>query len=83
MLLRLPNNLHYPITVTKVVKPVGDTVARGDHLFLYSYKTTVTEGSRDGEDKEVERTFVVHFESSLEGTLRSWRVWEGDVISKP
>jgi RNA polymerase II subunit A C-terminal domain phosphatase len=83
MLLRLPKNLHYPITVTKVVKPAQSQVARDDHLFLYSYTTTVTEGSRDGEEREVEKTFVAHFESSLDGVLQSWRVWEGDVITHP
>jgi RNA polymerase II subunit A-like phosphatase len=83
MLLRLPKNLHYPITVTKAVKPVGEPVARGDHLFLYSYETTVTEGSRDGAEKEVRKKFMAQFESSLDGTLRTWRIWEGDVIKQP
>lgn len=83
MLLRLPKNLHYPVTITKVLKPAGEPVARNDHLFLYSYETTVTEGSRDGEEREVQKKFVTHFESSLDGTLRTWRVWEGDVIAHP
>jgi RNA polymerase II subunit A-like phosphatase len=83
MLLRLPKNLHYPITVTKVVKPAGEPVARSDHLFLYSYETTVTEGSRDGVEKEVRKRFMAQFESSLDGTLRTWRIWEGDIIAQP
>ena len=83
MLLRLPKNLHYPITVTKVVKPAGTSVVRNDHLFLYSYETTVTEGSREGVEREVQKKFVSQFESSLDGTLRSWRIWEGDVIAHP
>ena len=83
MLLRLPKNLHYPITVTKVVKPAGEAVARNDHLFLYSYETTVTEGSREGVEREVRKKFVSQFESSLDGTLRSWRIWDGDVIAHP
>jgi RNA polymerase II subunit A-like phosphatase len=83
MLLRLPKNLHYPITVTKAVKPAGEPVERGDHLFLYSYETTVTEGSRDGAEKEVRKKFMAQFESSLDGTLRTWRIWEGDVIAQP
>jgi RNA polymerase II subunit A-like phosphatase len=83
MLLRLPKNLHYPITVTKVIKPAGEQVERGDHLFLYSYEAIVTEGSRDGVEKDVRKRFMAQFESSLDGTLRTWRIWEGDVIAQP
>lgn len=84
MLLRLPNNLHYPITVTRVEKPVGETVERDDKLFLYSYTTRVTEGSRDGEeDREVEKVFPAHFQSTLDGRITSWRVWTGDVLHQP
>ena len=82
MLLRLPNTLHYPITITKVVKQAGQPVERDEQIFLYSYTTTVTEGSRDGEDREVEKKLITHFASSLEGTLKYWKVWEGDVISQ-
>ena len=83
MLLRLPKSLHYPVTITKVVKPAGELVARNDDLFLYSYETTVTEGNRDGEEREVPKKFITQFKSSLDGQLRTWRVWEGDVISNP
>lgn len=83
MLLRLPKSLHYPITVTKVVKPAGEPVARSDHLFFYSYETTVTEGSRDGVEKEVRKKYMAQFESSLDGTLKTWRIWEGDIIEYP
>ena len=84
MLLRLPNNLHYPITITKVEKPVGGKVKRDDKLFLYTYTTKVTEGSRDGEeDREVDREFAAHFQSTLDGTVMNWRVWTGDVLRQP
>lgn len=84
MLLRLPNNLHYPITVTKVEKRVGDKVERDDNLFLYTYTTKVTEGSRDGdEDEEVERTFPAYFQSTLDGNLTKWKIWTGDVLRGP
>ncbi|KAK5454314.1 CTD phosphatase Fcp1 [Exophiala xenobiotica] len=84
MLLRLPKNLHYPLTLTKVEKRVGEYVTRNDDLFLYSYTTTVKEGSRYGdEEEEVEKKFVTHFPSTLEGTIKGWRVWEGDVLTQP
>lgn len=84
MLLRLPNSLHYPITVTKVEKRVGDKVERDDNLFLYTYTTKVTEGSRDGlEDEEIERTFPAYFHSTLDGNLTKWKIWTGDVLRAP
>jgi len=64
--------------LTKVEKRVGDAVAHNDTLFLYSYTTTVKEGSRySEEDEEVEKTFVAHFASTLEGKVTGWRVWRG------
>lgn len=84
MLLRLPKNLHYPLTVTKVEKRVGEYVSRNDDLFLYSYTTKVTQGSRYGEEEEeVEEKFVAQFPSTLEGIIKGWRVWEGDVLTHP
>ncbi|EXJ59850.1 hypothetical protein A1O7_03997 [Cladophialophora yegresii CBS 114405] len=88
MLLRLPKNLHYPITITKIEKLVGDTVARNDDIFLYSYTIKVREEERYEVRKEediplVEKKFVTHFSSTLEGTIKAWRVWQGDVLTAP
>lgn len=84
MLLRLPSNLHYPITITRIETRVGDAIKLNDALFLYSYVTKVKQGSRYGdEEEEVEKKFVAHFESTLEGTITGWRKWEGDVIDAP
>ena len=88
MLLRLPKNLHYPITVTKIEKRVGASVAHNDAVFLYSYAIKVREEERyevrqEAEIPWVEKKFVTHFSSTLEGTIKSWRVWEGDVITNP
>lgn len=84
MLLRLPKNLHYPLTITKVEKSVGDPVSLNDDLFLYSYTTKVKVGSRYGdEETEIDKKFVTHFPSTLQGTIKGWRVWEGDVLTHP
>lgn len=83
MLLRLPRGLHYPITITKVLKKADSIVARDEPVFLYTYETTVREGSRDGEDRFVKKSFPAKFESSLEGQLKFWKVWEGDVLERP
>lgn len=83
MLLRLPRGLHYPITITKVLKQAGSNVAKQEPVFLYTYETMVREGSRDGEDRYVKKAFASQFESGLEGQLKFWKVWEGDVIQQP
>jgi RNA polymerase II subunit A C-terminal domain phosphatase len=83
MLLRLPRGLHYPITITKVLKAAGSNVVKQEPIFVYTYETTVREGSRDGEDKYVKKPFPAKFESSLEGQLKFWKVWEGDVLDQP
>lgn len=88
MLLRLPKNLHYPLTITKIEKRVGEYVTRSDDVFMYSYTTKVKEEERYEVRKEeeipvVEKKFAAHFASTLEGTIKAWRVWEGDVIKQP
>ncbi|ERF72457.1 hypothetical protein EPUS_07914 [Endocarpon pusillum Z07020] len=83
MLLRLPRGLHYPITITKVLKEAGSDVGKYEPLFLYTYETTVREGSRDGDDKYVRKSFPAKFESGVEGKLKFWNVWEGNVLDRP
>ncbi|KAJ9611672.1 CTD phosphatase Fcp1 [Cladophialophora chaetospira] len=85
MLLRLPQNLHYPIKIAKIEKRVGDAVTHSDAVFLYSYTIKVKEEERNEVRKEedipwVEKTLHQHFNSTLEGTIKAWRVWEGDII---
>ena len=83
MLLRLPSSLHYPITVTELLKRPNDNVERFAPLFSYTYKTKVTEGDGLGNDVQVLKTFPTRFESNIEGTLTRWKVEKGAVISQP
>ena len=83
MLLKLPRSLHYPITITKLLKAPSSTVSKNEAVFLYTYETTVREGSRDGEDKFVKKSFPATFESGLEGQLKSWKVRAGDIVKEP
>lgn len=83
MLLRTPESLHYPITVTKLLRRPGDQVDRDAPLFNYTYESIVVEGSEeDKEGKPVKKTWPATFESYLEGTLTSWSIEEGKVIYK-
>lgn len=84
MLLKLPPSLQYPITITKIHKRVGDDVVFNDTLFDYTFKVKVPWGSRDSDEEEWrEETHGSKFESSVEGKLKLWRVWETDVIYSP
>jgi len=84
MRLITPNNLHYPITVTKLLRAPRDQVDRNAPLFNYYYKSTVIEGSEDDkEGRPVERTWPTTFESYAEGELVRWMIEEGKVITRP
>ena len=70
--------------LTKIEKRPGDSIQKNDPLFLYSYKTTVKQGERySDEETEVVKTFVTHFRSTLDGVIKLYRVWEGDVLDGP
>ena len=81
MQLQLGRSLHYPITVTELLKQPNDNVERFAPLFSYFYKTTVTEGNRLGEEKQVERTFPTRYESPVDGVLKQWKIEKGTVIT--
>lgn len=83
MQLRLPQSLHYPITITELLKQPNDNVERFAPLFSYFYKTTVTEGDVLGNQYQVEKSFPTRFESNVDGILKAWKVEKGAVITKP
>ena len=83
MLLRLPASLHYPITVTELLKQPNDNVERFAPLFSYVYETEVTEGDNLGNTWQTLKKYPTRFESSVEGVLIDWKIDEGTVISKP
>ncbi|CAL5872477.1 uncharacterized protein PFLUO_LOCUS6741 [Penicillium psychrofluorescens] len=83
MLLRLPPSLHYPITVTSLLKKPGDAVERDEALFWYVYETTVSEGDGLGNRIEVERRFPTRFESTVDGEIVQWKIAKGDIIDDP
>ncbi|KAB8345830.1 hypothetical protein FH972_022885 [Carpinus fangiana] len=77
MRLKSPSNLHYPITVTGLLKHPEDGVELGDTIFSYSYISKVFEGR---EPVEVERKWPANFESDVEGTITQWCIEKGTVI---
>ncbi|KAF2807806.1 uncharacterized protein BDZ99DRAFT_391461 [Mytilinidion resinicola] len=82
MLVESPTGLHYPITVVELAKKPEDDIQRGAPLFSYYYETTVTEGDKYGDEKEVKKKFPAGFESSKAGTLTRWFIQNGTVIQR-
>lgn len=84
MLVRLPQDLHYPIVLIRIEKRPGDLVKKNEALFRYQYTSKVKHGNRyDDEEVEVEKKFVTPFYSSLDGYIKHWLVWEKDEIKRP
>lgn len=83
MLLRLPPSLHYPVTVTSLLKRPGEVVERDEAIFWYIYHTTVEEGDGLGNKVEVQRKFPTRFESTVDGEIVQWKIAKGDVIEGP
>lgn len=82
MLFTSPRNLHYPITVTKLLQKQDDKVKRFAKLFSYNYTTSVTEVDEFGQESEVDKKFPADFQAEKEGTLQKWFIKEGDVIRR-
>ncbi|KAI9822321.1 MAG: Carboxy-terminal domain (CTD) phosphatase [Pycnora praestabilis] len=81
MLLRLAEGLHYPITVTELLKQPNEYVERLAPLFSYTYMTTVTEGNKYGDTYQVERPFSTQYQSTVDGTLKEWKIHQGMIIT--
>ncbi|KAI9754073.1 MAG: hypothetical protein M4579_004856 [Chaenotheca gracillima] len=81
MQLKLPSSLHYPITVTELLKQREDEVERLTPLFSYYYVTSVLESNDLGEKKEVEKTFPTRYESPVDGMIIKWNIKAGAVIT--
>lgn len=81
MRLSSPRALHYPITVTELLKQPGDDVEMLAPLFAYVFKTTVTEIDAFGEQHEVEKSYPTRYESPVEGVLKAWKIERGAIIT--
>ncbi|KAG6117949.1 hypothetical protein E4U14_007377 [Claviceps sp. LM454 group G7] len=73
----LGSRLHYPITVSKLLKAPGDFVKKQETIFEYKF----TWRRRVDDDEWVDETTYTEFDSPAEGTLKEWRIKEGSSIS--
>lgn len=82
MLFTSPKNLHYPVTVTKLLQKQDDKVKRFAKLFSYTYTTSVTEIDEFGQDYEVKKKFPAEYEAEKDGAIKRLYIKEGDVIAR-
>lgn len=82
MLLRSAPQLHYPITVTALLKQPDDAVEKTETLFSYTYKTEVTEGNKYGDVTTYMKDFPATVASPITGKISKWKIGVGDVIHK-
>lgn len=73
----LGSRLHYPITITKLVKSPGDTIKKQENIIEYKFSWR----RKVNDDKWVDETTYTEFDSPAEGKLKEWRIKEGQVIS--
>ena len=84
MRIRSPKDLHYPITVSELLKQPDDAVDRFAPLFAYTYQSTaVTESNKYGDEQIVKKLLPAEFQSETEGTLTAWAISVGDIIDRP
>ena len=72
----LGSRLRYPITITKLLKSTGDSIKKQENLIEYKFSWQ----RKIGEDSWAEETTYTEFDSPAEGTLKEWRIQEGQVI---
>lgn len=68
--------LHYPITITKLLKSPGDSIKKQESIIEYKF----TWRRKINDDEWSDETTYTEFDSPAEGILKEWRVKEGMVI---
>jgi RNA polymerase II subunit A-like phosphatase len=83
-LLSLGSHLKYPITITELVKRPGDTIKKQESILQFSFKWMKTVGDTMSEWNhwEEEQTTIADWDSPTDGSIKSWRVREGQVITR-
>ena len=81
--LRLGARLHYPITISRILKTPGDNVQKQERILQYTFKFERKVGDPDlGNERVNIETGVADFDSPVEGKLHQYLVKVGDVIHK-
>ncbi|KAH7129404.1 hypothetical protein B0J13DRAFT_137436 [Dactylonectria estremocensis] len=72
----LGSRLHYPITITKLLKSPGDSIRKQESIVEYKF----TWRRKVSDDTWSDETTYTEFDSPAEGILKEWRIKEGMVI---
>ncbi|KAF2232797.1 hypothetical protein EV356DRAFT_504789 [Viridothelium virens] len=83
MLIVSPSNLHYPITVTKLLAQPEDNVQRNDKLFTYEYAYQMLQQDENGDDYEVVKILDTDYQCEIKGKLTTWKIAVDDEIKGP
>ncbi|KXJ89274.1 hypothetical protein Micbo1qcDRAFT_165329 [Microdochium bolleyi] len=78
--LKLGAALSYPITITKILKNVGDDISKKEPVLQYSYKFKRVVHQEYEQDRVDIETGYADWDSPAEGKILKWRVKQGDVI---
>lgn len=82
-LLSLGARLRYPVTITKLLKRNGDAIKKQESVLEYSFKWMKEMGDHvSGETWQEEQTTIASWDSPVDGTLKGWRLREGDAVHK-
>ena len=83
MLILSPSNLHYPVTVTKLLVQPEDNVERNDKIFAYEYAWQMLQQDDNGDDFKVVKILESDFECEVKGKITAWKTAAGDEIKGP
>lgn len=90
-----PPDLPYPITIDKLIAPIGSYVEKGQRLFAYKFWYMVeiaqspdenvdpTSSDQSSHQKKSVRESIEFFEAPFEGNVISWNLDSGDEVIKP
>lgn len=76
-------HLRYPITITRLIYQPGDEVKKGSNAMEFSYKYKMEFGDQiTGDIRNEEQTGFASWPSPTNGTLKSWDIKVGEVITR-
>ncbi|KAI1332441.1 hypothetical protein F5Y16DRAFT_357800 [Xylariaceae sp. FL0255] len=80
--LKLGKRLRYPITISKLLKNVGDNVVKQESILQYTFKFERKIGDPTlGEERTIFENGIADWDSPTEGEIKSWLIKEGQVIN--